>query len=467
MSEEITTDDPTEAERRPGHSPRPFLFVVLHRDQPSLGGARYELSGVETIEIGRGSGRQVRRCDGGRRLELELPGRTVSKAHARLVRDRSDVWGIEDLGSRNGCFLNGRRISRGTLRDRDFLAVGSVTLRYRAHLDAPEHAAGELEIAGARTTAPGFETLLPGLACELDMLARIARTTVTTLLLGQTGTGKEVLARGIHQLSGRPGPFVAVNCGALSETLLDSQLFGHIKGAFTGALRDEPGFIRSAHTGTLLLDEIGDLPLPAQAALLRVLQEREVVPVGATRPVSVDLRVLAATHKPLDTMAIRGQFRGDLLARLVGYRHTLPPLCERLEDLGILIRDILARLDVPGAAGCHLGPQVAQSLFTRPWPLNIRQLVQFLTTATALAQGTTIDHMEHLSASALDEAWDVGATADPAPTDPDMLRARLIALLEETRGNVSEVGRRMGKARMQIHRWMRAFGIDPDDYRAR
>src|SRR5262249_24796529 len=156
---------------------------------------------------------------------------------------------------------------------------------------------------------------------QLAALARIASMPIPVLLLGESGTGKEVLARAVHTLSGRSGAFVAVNCGGLSASLIESQLFGHVKGSFTGAGRDEPGLVRAADRGTLFLDEIGDLPLAAQAALLRVLQEREVVPVGGARPVAVDLRVVAATHRPLEKMAAKGDFRADLLARLSGYRH--------------------------------------------------------------------------------------------------------------------------------------------------
>lgn len=468
MNELSTTEDPTDAGYRTETRAQPFLFVVFDRDRPSLGGARYALSGVDTVDIGRGDARAAQRREGGRHLDLRASCRRVSKSHARLIAQRDGTWLLKDRDSRNGCLINGVRVSHGVVRDGDVIELGPLILRYRARLDAPKDAPTELDSAHPSTASPGFDTLLPKLASQLATLARIAQTNVSTLLIGETGTGKEVLTRGIHELSGRSGPLIAVNCGALTESLVESQLFGHRKGAFTGALRNEPGFLRSAHEGTLLLDEIGDMPVPAQATLLRVLQEREVVPVGETRPVKVDLRVVAATHRPLDQMAVSGTFRADLLARLSGYRHVLPPLRERLEDLGLLIRDILAHSDVAGADQFKFSAQMARMLFARAWTFNIRELVQILTVAAALAQDSVIK-MEHLPATPRDQAPGEapGGDATPAPQDmsPELLRAHLIALLKGTRGNVSAVARQMGKARMQIHRWMRALDINPADYR--
>jgi len=306
-------------------------------------------------------------------------------------------------------------------------------------------------------------TLLPPLADALDGLARIARTQVSILLLGETGTGKELLAAGAHALSSRPGPLVAVNCGGLAPALLESQMFGHLKGAFTGAHRDNPGLIRSADGGTLFLDEIGDLPLPAQAALLRALQEREVVPVGGTRPVTVDLRVVSATHRPLDELCLRGEFRSDLLARLSGYRFTLPPLRERIEDLGVLIRDILRRLDVPGAGQARLSVPAARRLLSYSWPLNIRELLQALSVAVALAEGAPIEPA-HLSERLLAAAIPLAPQEEDLSSQED-LEMRLVSLLEKHRGNVSEVARTMRRSRTQIHRWMQRFGLNPDEYR--
>ena len=460
----MTTEEVLQEERAAAFPVRPFLFVVLHCDRPHLGGARFCLSDLDVVAIGRGAARGASRveAEGGRRLDLRLPSTTVSKSHALLVRS-GDAWFLKDAGSRNGCYLNGKRVTYALLHDGDLIEAGSVFLRYRAALPASPAAAANLDSEHHTPEAQRFMTLLPPLADALDGLARIARTQVSILLLGETGTGKELLAAGAHALSSRPGPLVAVNCGGLAPALLESQMFGHLKGAFTGAHRDNPGLIRSADGGTLFLDEIGDLPLPAQAALLRALQEREVVPVGGTRPVTVDLRVVSATHRPLDELCLRGEFRSDLLARLSGYRFTLPPLRERIEDLGVLIRDILRRLDVPGAGQARLSVPAARRLLSYSWPLNIRELLQALSVAVALAEGAPIEPA-HLSERLLAAAIPLAPQEEDLSSQED-LEMRLVSLLEKHRGNVSEVARTMRRSRTQIHRWMQRFGLNPDEYR--
>jgi transcriptional regulator with PAS, ATPase and Fis domain len=310
----------------------------------------------------------------------------------------------------------------------------------------------------------GFATLLPPLALGLGELARLATTALPILLLGETGTGKELIARGIHALSQRPGPLVPVNCGALSPSLLDSQLFGHVRGSFTGALRDEPGFVRSSDGGTLFLDEIGDLPLPAQAALLRVLQEREVVPVGGTRAVKLDLRIIAATHRQLDLLSARGDFRADLYARLSGHIHYLTPLRERREDLGVIVADLLRRLAPAEGAGLRLSADAGRELVMAEWPLNVRQLEQSLVRAIALAEDGLIQQ-RHLIAVSPRVASGVEREPPPREVDDQARGDELRALLVHHQGNVSEVARVMGCSRMQIHRWMQRYGLDPAAYR--
>jgi len=455
-----TTEDPAPEERMSLPSARAFLFVVLHCDRPSLGGARYDLSDLDVVEIGRGAQRAASRSlEGGtRKLDLRLPSTTISKAQGRLVR-RGDAWIFEDAGSRNGSSVNGKRVTRVELRDGDDIELGSVFLRYRAGLVSSPASAGDLDLHAADATR--LATLLPALADKNDSLARVARTPITVLLLGESGTGKEVAAKTIHALSGRPRSLVAVNCGGLTASLLESQLFGHIKGAFTGAIRDEPGYVRRADGGTLFLDEIGDLPMPAQAALLRVLEEREVVPVGGTVPVKVDLRVVAATHKPLEKMVIRGEFRVDLLARLSGHKHTLAPLRDRMEDLGILVRDLLARSEVAGAIDLGFTALAGKWLLSQAWPQNIRELSQVLGVAAALADGPLIERAHLLETSPEEPA----PPEETTPASPEELRGRIVSLLEKHRGNVSYVARDMGKARVQIRRWMQRLSINADEYR--
>jgi DNA-binding NtrC family response regulator len=307
---------------------------------------------------------------------------------------------------------------------------------------------------------------LPLEADRLRLLGNIARTKLPVLLLGESGTGKEVLARAVHAQSGRSGPLIAFNSGGLSPSLLESQLFGHTRGAFSGALRDELGLVRAADGGTLFLDEIGDMPAAAQVALLRVLQESEVLPLGAARPSKVDVRVIAATHRPLHQLSASGAFRPDLLARLHGHVHPLPPLRNRREDLGVLLADLLAAVD-PEQRIRRLAPDAARSLLAHTWPLNVRQLGHALTRAAALVEDGVLRD-RHLDTE-LSLTPELQATRDSQPAllseSDERLRSRLLELLSAEHGNVAEVARAMGKARMQVQRWMKRFGVDPANYR--
>lgn len=464
LLEEITTTDDAELRQEPiASTSRSFLFVVLHRNRLHDGGARYLLSNLDCVIIGRGetrsaSSRAVARM---RTLDLRLPSTAISRSHAHLVFNGGG-WHLEDAGSRNGCFLNGQRVQHAPLNDGDLIEIGPAFLRYRSALPVSPLSATHFDSLSYSPKAPGFLTLLPSLADSQRELARIANTPISVLLLGETGTGKEVLASSIHTLSGRSGPFVAINCGALTSTLLESQLFGHAKGAFTGAIRDEPGYILSANGGTLFLDEVGDLSLQAQAALLRVLQEQKVVPIGETRPKPVDIRIIAATHKPLEQRCATGEFRSDLLARLSGYVHTLSPLRERPEDMGLLIRDILCRSVPSKGKGMRLSTEVCRKLLAHNWPLNIRELEHTLMVAAALAEDDTVE-LSHLHDS-------LARTQAPAPKagrrNPSDIREDLQSLLNRHHGNISEVARTLGKTRTQIHRWMKKFGINPEEYRS-
>jgi DNA-binding NtrC family response regulator len=278
------------------------------------------------------------------------------------------------------------------------------------------------------------------------------------LLLGETGTGKEVVARAVHRMSQRRGDFVAVNCAALPPALLESQLFGHVKGAFSGATHDALGFVRQADHGTLFLDEIGDLPLASQAALLRVLQEEEVVPIGATRPIDVDLRVVAATNQPLDARVARGDFRRDLFARLAGLRLTLPPLRERREDTGLLVASALRAIAGDRAAALTLTPAAGRALLDHDWPMNIRELQQALSLGVTLAASGEID-VAHLPSPPGTFA-ERTASGPRLSSEEETLRAEIVAHLEATRGNVTEAARAMGRQRTQVHRWVKRLGID-------
>jgi DNA-binding NtrC family response regulator len=463
-----TIDDSAERDIRPAARSVPYLVLGLECDRPTVGGARYSLDRVACATVGRGDWRAVARREeaGSVFLDLRVPAPAMSTSHARLLRT-GDEWVIEDSGSTNGTFVNGARVLRSIVGEGDVIRLGRTVLLVAPALMTQ---AGSPADADSSTLTPDrpHVTLDPTLKGRLDALARVAQSEVSVLFRGETGTGKELVARGVHESSGRPGPFVAVNCGAIPANLVESHLFGHIKGAFSGALQNEPGVFRAANGGTLFLDEVGDLPPPCQVALLRALQEREVVPVGATRPVKVNARVVAATHQPLEAMAASSEFRRDLLARLAGFTLELPPLRARRLDLGGLIASLLRKLAPARADAVRFSPAAAEALFRHDWPLNIRELEQCLASALALTGDQTID-VAHLPAMVTP-----GSEAQPDPVlaaqgglSTRDARIRLVLLEELARhgGNLAEVGRAMGKARMQVHRWCVRFGIDPNLYR--
>src|SRR5215510_5900309 len=266
--------------------PRAWLFHVFSCDAPMAPlAAACDLDEVDEVALGRGEPRAATEIDGGRRrLRLSFSDQWMSTRHACIKRTAGGFW-VADEGSKNGLLLNGERTNGALLVDGDWIEAGHTLLRYR-HGALPPPTQPR---ASRSSDAAALSTMLPTLEEQSRNLEEIARSTVSVILRGETGTGKEVLARAVHRMSGRPGELIAVNCGALPATLLESELFGYRKGAFSNALEDRPGLVRAADRGTLFLDEIGDLPLSSQAALLRVLQEREVTPLGSTRPVKVDL----------------------------------------------------------------------------------------------------------------------------------------------------------------------------------
>jgi DNA-binding NtrC family response regulator len=302
---------------------------------------------------------------------------------------------------------------------------------------------------------------VPALRWQFKMLERIAGANVPVLIRGETGTGKELIARTVHERSGRRGALVGVNCGALPRSLIESELFGCRKGAFTGATEDRAGLVRAAEGGTLFLDEIAELAESSQVALLRTLQESEVLPVGGNRTIRVDVRVIAATHQDLAARVQQGKFRQDLYARLAGFQIELPALRERREDLGLLIGHILRRAAGKRAGSIRFHRAAARALFLHHWPLNVRELEHALTSALALAGGDGIaaDHLPVLTRERLDQVHEARALDGPTQ------RAELIRLFTKHRGNLSAVARELGKARMQIRRLIRRYDIDLGSFR--
>ena len=410
--------------------------------------------------------------------DLLLPVSAVSRKHATLTREDGS-WIVRDLGSRNGTLLNGRPISQATLENMDELRVGDAIMKFvegNAELYAPYRIDGALIAGGARLTRTSSAMVggyqVDKIASELE---KVARSELNVMLLGESGTGKEVAASELHRLSGRPGRFGAVNCAAIPGNLIESELFGFKRGAFSGADRDKPGLIKSADNGTLLLDEIGDMPLEAQAKLLRVLQSKEVLPLGATAPERVDVRVVAATHRDLGRLQREGKFREDLYARLNEYKVVLPPLYERKEDIYALVLRFLERLGRP-----DLSPSFPfmTALVHYDWPYNVRELEACIKRCVALAEGPVL--VPELLPDVVSEAMNDYGRSGPVQSQsgerrPSVLpplseaaapgEAELRQMLARHAGNVAAVGRELGKARMQIHRWMKRYGIEVEDYR--
>jgi DNA-binding NtrC family response regulator len=441
----------------------PELLLLFERDRPAAGSVRYSLAGVSEVEIGRGSKREVelRAAGSSRQLVVRIPDRRISALHARLVRTEG-TWLVEDAGSRNGVLVNGVLEPRAALADGDVFELGHSFFSYRhAALARSED---DRVIDGERTPSPELPrvTSLPSFERHLAALQRLAPSAVSIIVEGETGTGKELVARAIHEMSGRSGPLVAVNCGALPASLVESELFGYRKGAFSGATEDRLGLIRSADQGTLLLDEIGDFPLGAQPALLRVLQEGEVTAVGATRAVPVDVRVIAATHRNLSDWMDKGSFRADLYARLAGAVIRIPSLRDRLEDVGIIVASLLRKLAPERAESIGFSSGAARAILGYEWPRNVRELEKCLEAALRLAGSKPIQ-VEHLpevvQRADLSARRSRVATVNLLPPEDRKRREELAKLLAQYDNNVSAVARHLGKARTQVQRWMLRYGM--------
>jgi two-component system response regulator GlrR len=300
-----------------------------------------------------------------------------------------------------------------------------------------------------------------------DLLAqarRVAASDASVCIFGASGTGKELLARAIHRASPRgQAPFVAVNCGAIPEGLLESELFGHKKGSFTGAVADRRGLFQAAQGGTLFLDEIGDMPLPLQVKLLRALEERKVRPVGSHESHDIDVRVICATHRKLEERIASGEFREDLYYRLNVVKLYIPTLAERREDIPLLANHFLARLAERYRKGrLALAPEAMQLLVSAPWPGNVRQLLNVIEQAVALAPTEVIPE------SLVRQALDAGDTA-LTPLDEARKafeRDYLVRILKITGGNVTKAARLAGRNRTEFYRLLERHALEPAMFKA-
>lgn len=424
---------------------------------------RFALVHLDRVDVGRGSSRRHARqiVDGRREMRVEVSDEWMSTSQFALVQVR-DGWTLVDDGSKNRTLVNGRPAVRANLADGDVIASGNTVFLYRATVPIPP---GEpLDYTPARAHSDDRQMTICGqLQRDFEVLTRIARSDVPVLIQGETGTGKELVARYVHTTSSRVGSFTAVNCGALPSALIESELFGAKRGAFSGAVRDREGLVSAADGGTLFLDEVAELSVSSQTALLRVLQQHEVVPVGATTPEPVNLRVVAATHRDLAALVDANAFREDLYARLAGHVIKLPALRERREDLGLLVAELLRAIAPERADALVFKRSAVRHLFHYSWPRNIRELELALRAAIAMTTGGELA-AEHLPES-VRRSVSAERSEPPVPPTPEEARNELRTLLERYRGNVASVARVIGTSRSQVRRLAKRYDLEIDSFR--
>ncbi len=374
------------------------LLLVAGNGQLST----YELT-KDQIVIGRGGD-----CD------VVIDHRSLSRRHA-ILRSGVPVT-VEDLGSTNGTRVNGE-LRRGgppvAMHAGDGFHIGPFSFVLVARAIADDRSMTGRDLLRVIDPTPG------GVA---GLVGDIAASPASVLILGETGVGKEVLASTIHELSGRTGGFTRINCAALSESLLESELFGHEKGAFTGAAAQKVGLLEAAHEGTVFLDEIGELPLSIQAKLLRAVEHREVVRLGSTKPVAIDVRFIAATNRDLPAEVASGAFRRDLYFRLDGVTLVIPPLRERRGLIGPLALRFLEAANAKAGKPSRLGSDVLGALESYEWPGNVRELKAVIERAVLLARAGDIG-VRHLAFVRGSGDRGGGAARGPA-ADPAAAAAR-------------------------------------------
>ncbi len=434
-----TAPDPLQVHGHSGIALVPTLTLVYHPDTRRIG-ARCALE--EVVVIGRGAGVMG---------EGVLDDDLLSRQHV-AIEARGSVVSVRDLGSRNGTFVGGDRVEAATLRDGDVLAVGSLAF-----------------VVGfaPRSFAPPNDQLLAGVSFALARLIEdirsVAREDATVLVRGETGVGKEVVARRLHELSERRGAFVAINCGGLPDGVLASELFGHVAGAFSGAGKDRTGLVEAANAGTLFLDEIGDASPQLQVSLLRLLQDREYRPVGSSQLKRSDARFTAASHVRLDAAVASGAFREDLLARLRRWVIDVPPLRTRREDIiPIALRVATEKLGTSAKIERSLG----MALLLCDWPDNVRGLRAIVENACLESEGAVLSLSARVRQQ-LEERSAPREQLEVSNVDPAIYKKRrpdgpyLIKRLAALDGNVKELASELGVARNTLYRWLHAAGIDP------
>jgi transcriptional regulator with PAS, ATPase and Fis domain len=379
---------------------------------------------------------------------LVVDDERVSREHARLEQV-GDAVVLRDCGSKNGTQLNGQTLpAKGCLplSDGDVIDVGRSILLVRC------------EVATHTDAAIASIVGVSAVACQLRCsIAQAAPSGQPVLLLGETGTGKEVAAHALHRLSGRAGKLVPVNCAAVPSTLAESLFFGVQRGAFTGAL-SSPGVFGEAEGGTLFLDEVGELPIELQAKLLRAIEQREFLPLGSTKAVRSDVRIVAATNRDLAQEMQRGSFRADLYARLAASVLALPPLRERREDVLMLARHF-------AGGTLSVSPALAEAMVLYRWPFNVRELRNIVARMQVAGGDAALLSTLRSSPQTIAQGSPEIQSVRPLESHPTPSRSELLSLLERYAGNLRRIEQEHGYSRRQLRRWADKFGLNIDRFR--
>ena len=410
---------------------------------------------------------------------------TVSRRHCRIIQE-DDAYLVVDLDSTNGTHVNGVRIREAFLSPNVVFSVGNTNIRF-CPVDE------EVPVEPVETERLGD---IVGRSVEMrkifDVLQKIAPTSATVVVEGETGTGKEIVAQTIHEMSPRSDePFVVFDCGAVPESLVESELFGHEKGSFTGAIMTRKGLFEMAEGGTIFLDELGELSLDLQPKLLRVLEQREVRRVGSNEPIPIDVRVVAATNRELEEEVREGRFREDLFYRLSVVRLFLPALRDRIEDLPLLVDHFLETMDCNTADGGGrrlqgIAPAALDALRGYEWPGNVRELANIVERACSFADGemlrrqdlpdyiTDVDGASNGLIADIDDQWSHVPSKAKLQDEPfkqakqkwisSFERDYLAELLERHEGNISQSAREADIDRKYFRKLMNKHDLDADDF---
>jgi two-component system, NtrC family, response regulator AtoC len=433
------------------------VYLVCHRDE-----------GVELISLDRGATATFGRDPD---VEIRIDSPRVSRRHARVALQDGELF-VEDLGSRNGTRVNRDvvRSARRRIVGGDVLKVGPLevvvaradaaveTGESRARLEARPSAPPPSAV-GEALVGEGIVVADPAMVELFGVIRRLSAVPSPVLILGETGAGKEIVAEQIHRLSPRArGPFVRLNCASLPDNLLESELFGHERGAFTGADRQRIGYFEAAHTGTLLLDEIGEMPLALQAKLLRVLEQGRIVRLGATKDHAVDTRILCATHRDLAADVQSGRFRQDLFYRISTFTLRVPPLRDRPTEIELLAALMVRRVAAKaGLKPSSITPAASEILLTHSWPGNVRELRNVMEHAVVMAGGDPIEPRH------LPEELRSGSAVSAPPAMRTQLadaeRASIEAALVAEGQNRTHAARRLGISRRALIYKMIKYGL--------